>query len=504
MAKFKDIGAYVEPQFHIPGELLNGGISPDGYSVQPPYFRLRSPNHANTRQDVSVTDISPLNLYPGNLQKIRWPQDPLTMGLELEYTIVNAQGERVSLYGRNHVSEVHFNGGDPRISLDQPDDHILLDELGLAPEALKFIGEVNVKPSPNLEGFLSNTYAALRPIAHNLLAHNLYLLPTASHGGYLEHAWDNVAPHEYIARNHARLNGSALSLAATSVQSHIDINFANANFGHVFSNHYNPLIATLKHALNVCAPFHQGQITNLLSNRERMRNQLSTRGGVQPDLPTNGYDYFHIATQNFTCGAVPALERGYHYGNNLGNDSHKDTRTKLVIATSETAESDNNPNILLSVALTHINRLLGYQVYQSVTNGETFPSIFLDTSLATRKANRASTSLHGPDARLQTSRGTITIRQGWSMLLDYLQPPDPRDEDWQFTIQTIHHALAPTPTGPYALENYLDPKSPAYMRGNPATLLKNHAVQTPGTPSEKINQTNAFISRIFTQSLSQI
>lgn len=441
MGTFKEISE--SHQIEVPPEVAWGGVyfGPNGaeYSVRHPNFRLRGITSAMSTHVVCQSDIDPIKIQPspnteGWQQEVKVPASgEVSIGLEAEFIVIDRHGNPVDLYNGDCI---HLNGKGPEVHIKNPDATWLIDELGLSPEGLKFQAELGTKPANAWQDLHQNILDGLRQAHKVCKERGLYLLPVGLSGMPLEKIWGNIPPHPYMVSIHSfGLRETALDWDPCTVQTHTDLRpFGPAEFGLYAANVGNNLLFTMEHALSVSAPFNKGRITQNLSNRERVRNRLSTVGGVQANIPESANKMLEVGDTLIRQGAIPVPERAF--------GSHKDTRpVKFTTGTFEVGSADSCPNIDMWIALAVINREFLIKLARDLQSGKPVPEFLVGNNFQTRKENRAKTSRFGNNATLATPVGEIPVAQAWDMFFSWIEEDGPTTPDWQMARSVVITSL---------------------------------------------------------------
>lgn len=504
MAGFKEAGQFIPTQ--VPPEVQNGGVyynqetSTYDYSVRHPNFRLRTNGDKDTQSHVSSTDIDPIKLQPSNGQQLRLPDTPQLKGIEAEFTIIDSvTGEPFDLYSNWRVSK---NNGHVAIESSGIDTW-LIDEIGLGPEALRWQGELAIKPATSWDELNSIILSDLLLTVDVLQERGLLLLPTGLSGEYLEKDWNNSATHTYITSIQEVLKKTALDFDACGIQSHNDLAPYNGGIEHGLrvANIYNPVYATMVNALATSAPFWKGEINGRYSYRENARNKLSTNSGVQADVIVDGHKFLEVGDFLIKRGLIPVPERAY--------GANKDTRpAKLTTGTFEAASPDMTGNIDFWIAQTVLNEHLITRFTKAQLNGEEIPSFLLGTSFKQRRENRAKTGDIGNRAIIATGAGELSINECWNNFFVWAEPNQNSHfrEGWDKARETVEKMLEyPAPASAYgqdALKKYFDRKDPTtYLRGNLSEIMLTFASLHEGVDIDIIRLTNIEASKCFMQDL---
>lgn len=498
---FKEAGEF--EQVCVPDTVRNGGVYFDQkgraeFSVNHQNFRLRVRGQEHTEAEVSIQDIKPIEIHPGDVVPSEIPlAQEISCGLEAEFMVLDEDGNKVDLYGGNRV----FMNGKNTPEIDYTDEQEwLIDKLHVSPEGLRFQAEINTLPATSWEELEHHTLLRLRDVYLACRKYNLFLLPTGLLGEKLESDWNNISAHPYILKIHSHgLSGTALNFDSNSVQAHVDLRpFGSSDFGLYAANIYNSGLATLHHAVSVSSPFWGGRITNNLSNREFSRNRLSTVGGVQGDVPVNGNTLLQVGDKLVRDGKIPVPERAF--------GSHNDTRpAKLTTGTFEAGSADMTGNVDYWFAQAFINRQFLIRLAEQLKAGENLPTFMQKTDFETRRANRWDSSHFGPNFKLKISRGAISIDDAWNNFFSWAQPKD-INSDWEKSKDTIGNMLAPTQASSYgerAIEEYFDSDNPdTYLKGNLAEAMLAFAQTIPAkTDTKRIQATNCEVTRHFMQDI---
>lgn len=495
---FKEAGEFIPAT--VDDSVQGGGVYFDQkgfaeYSVNHPNFRLRVRGQEDTEELVSAQDIKPILLHPNPEAPREIPKPwEVNCGLEAEFFVLDSQGNPVDLYGGDRV---FINGKDKPEIDDADSSEWLIDKLGASPEGLRFQAEINVDPASSWEELEKNTLTKLKSVYLACLEHNVYLDPSALSGMRLDGSdWNLISTHPYILKIHSHgLHGTALNFDANTVQAHVDLApfGSSSDFAIYSGNIFNREMATMLHAISVSAPFWQGRITDNLSNREFSRNRLSTRGGVQADVPFSGEQLIHEGDRLVRNGQIPVPERAAR--------SHNDFRPKYTTGTLEVGSADMTANIDFWFAQAFAQKQFVLKLAEHLREGEPLPRFLQPTDFETRKQNRHNSSRFGPNANLRLTRGDIAVRDAWRHFFEWAKPQD-IDESWEKTVETISNMLSETTASRFgirALEAYFDRQNPkTYMKGNLAEAQRAYAGALPAMDDEeKIKLTKAETSKWF-------
>ena len=505
MSSFKEIGQYSETR--VPDNLRQGGI-PESleFSVRPVEYRIRPLSQQGSVSEVSEHDLSPILLKPSELADISIPQiESLQLGMETEFNIIDNQANPANLYGDDFIypegSNIKFsNNGTPWI----------LDSLNASPECLRFQVELNACPDNNPFQVIKTNLRQQQDLIANLEAHELLLLPTGLSGYKLEKSWSNVPPHPYVAAIHQHSIGKEGSaFDGMSLQHHVDLKPYGGNLDHALyiGNSYNNLLASMLAALSTSSPFWRGEITPNFSNREYARNKLKTRGGIQAvDYPIDGEGYLAHANRLIKAGAIPVPERAGSYADRIGNGSHRDFRPKISLGTAEFGSCDMHPNPLLNVANIIILRKFVHKISEDYEKGIPLPKFLEPIEPIKRVNNRVNANKFGNNSRFLTATGTYHISELWQDFFTWIAGANAYDHDIAFAESAVNMALdrqAPLGRNEHALEDYFDPRKPeTFLRGNFATVMKEHASSCKGSRKEVIRQTNLAIANNYKNFIS--
>ncbi|OGD10134.1 hypothetical protein A2397_06135 [Candidatus Amesbacteria bacterium RIFOXYB1_FULL_44_23] len=497
MPGFKDAGKFTPASVKLDSEIAQrGGIDYDNMlAVKHPNYRLRKPGQENTRLDVSAGDITPIKAMPKPLARINLATpDTALMGIEAEFFVINSAGHPVTMYGADSVQEI--SEGNKKIVVvnhqGQPWD---LDQIpGLTPEGLNSQVEIATSPHNSFEDLQKNLTQTLVPIATAFQAKGWLMLPTGLSGLPLKSDISNIPPHEYMVSIHTHgLKRTALTFDAQTVQSHVDQSGfgSSIEFSLALGNSYNAVLSTMINALSLSAPFWKGRSDSLLSHRESSRNQISTRGGVQDNIPVDALSFLHRGHLRVTAGEIPVPERA---GGGKSNGSHNDYRPKLSTGTAEFGSSDSNPNPELWVAQTVVLRRFTEIVAQLVRD-ETghLPSFLEMESFDVRKANRLAAAKNGVDAVISTKAGLLTIRQAWNNFFSWAKPKH-SSPDWDRSVDVIKRTLAQNAKN---VQDYFNPNSPNHLHGSVAVAMLRQYEQLSGPETDRIAQVNVMVASGF-------
>lgn len=492
----------------VPADVWQGGVwetDKGTVYVKTELQRLRPWDELESRSEVRQGDLVPVKLHPQEVSRVTLPEsvEQVTMGLEVEFSVIDAvTGELVDLCGGDKVFTVHSDG---QVEMEETGKDWLLDELGLSPEAIRYIGEMNVEPSQSWDEAHTNILKALVPIAQACREHNVLLLPTGLAGEPLEKSWENICPHPYISWNHKfGVHESALDLDIACIQSHVDLKDfgSGAEYGLFVGNLYNRMLASMFTAVSTSGPFLNGEITSLYSNREAKRQTLSPSGGVLPiDIPTDIIgQHFNLGVELSLQNRIPVPERAGYKDHNDGISAHNDNRTKYSTGTEEFGAADAHPNIDFWISKMIITRQFVYRIAEAIKNNERLPHVLQPTTPETRISNRQQAIEQGNKALFKTSNGTKDQDQLWSEFFNWLRQTQSLDPDLVRAEYTIYKMLDQTPL--YS-DDYQDVKSDRYMRGNTSVILNQVAMLTSGNSLSKIRKANLELAQGFMEDIDR-
>jgi gamma-glutamyl:cysteine ligase YbdK (ATP-grasp superfamily) len=303
------------------------------------------------------------------------------------------------------------------------------------------------------------------------------------------------------------LGTSGLDFDANTVQAHVNlVPFGRvAELGIYVANNYNAVLATLFNAVATSAPFWKGETTGRLSNREQARNNLSTIGGVQDNLPLDAHLHLMRGHDLMQRGKIPAPERAGSFRDDPGNGSHKDTRpAKYSTGTIEFGAADMVPNVDFWIVQMIILRQFTWKMAQTVIDDQAlpFPSILSEVSFEQRVKNRREAALYGNQAQLITSSGKRSVNELWNIFFKWVRPHYV-DNDWNRAEETMYRMLQFNSGNQYCLESYFNDDSAAYMRGNVGQLMQNQTIYLHGDDEYKIKQTNKILAKNFMEYLGE-
>lgn len=490
MSGFKEMGQFIATE--VAPELKNGGV--DFYdkesefprrSVRHPDYRLRQIGQENTTNQISRTDIDPIKLHGSDdlKQEVKIPEHPdlVKSGIEVEFTVIDKSGKRVNLY---------------------EGDTWLLDEIGLSPEALKFIGEIAFDPATTWDEMEMSIYKKIAPIYLSLNEKGLLLLPAGNSGEFLENNKDNITPHPYIVNVHQNsMHGTTYMFDTTALQTHNDLEpfGSTIDFGIQVANFYNGSLATMQNAITTSAPFNSGYMDGLLSHRENQRRLIHSKGGVQKYIEIDGEEFLKLGDQKIRNGEIPVPERAV--------GSHNDTRVKLTTGTFEACASDMTANINYWLAQTYINKQFIVKVAESIKKGDNIELFMIQNAFELRVQNRNNASRYGNRAEIRTLKGLLKIEEAWQYYFEWAKPKEVYNYSWIRSVDAVQKMLiSPAPASAYrkrAIEMYLTPGWEGYLAGNQSEIMRTYANSIQGESNERIRATNLELATYFMKDLGR-